>query len=52
MEQNIIQTDVVKAVAAIKSAIQLTRKTMMLSANKNALALYYGIGRYLSLIHI
>lgn len=47
MEQNIIQTDVVKAVAAIKSAIQLTRKTMMLSANKNALALYYGIGRYI-----
>ena len=34
MEQNIIQTDVVKAAAAIKSAIQLTRKTMMLSANK------------------
>ena len=47
MEQNIIQTDVVKAAAAIKSAIQLTRKTMMLSANKNALALYYGIGRYI-----
>ena len=40
MEQNIIQTDVVKAAAAIKSTIQLTRKTMMLSANKNALALY------------
>lgn len=36
MEQNIIQTDVVKAAAAIKSVIQLTRKTMMLSANKNA----------------
>ena len=48
MEQNIIQSDVVKAVAAIKSAIQQTRRTMMLNANKNALALYYGIGRYIS----
>ena len=34
--------------AAIKSAIQQTRRTMMLNANKNALALYYGIGRYIS----
>ena len=48
MEQSIIQTDIVKAVAAIKSAIQQTRRTMMLNANKNALALYYGIGRYIS----
>ena len=48
MEQNIIQSDIVKAVAAIKSAIQQTRRTMMLNANKNALALYYGIGRYIS----
>lgn len=48
MEQNIIQSDVVKAMAAIKSAIQQTRRTMMLNANKNALALYYGIGRYIS----
>ena len=48
MEQNIIQSDVVKAVAAIKSAIQQTRRAVMLNANKNALALYYGIGRYIS----
>lgn len=48
VEQNIIQLDVVKAVAAIKSAIQQTRRTMMLNANKNSLALYYGIGRYIS----
>lgn len=48
MEQNTIQSDVVKAVANIKFAIQQTRRTMMLNANKNALALYYGIGRYIS----
>ncbi len=48
MEHNIIQLDVVKAVAAVKSAIRQTRRTMMLNANKNALALYYGIGRYIS----
>lgn len=48
MEQSTIQTDIIKAAAAIKSAIQQTRRTMMLNANKNALALYYGIGRYIS----
>lgn len=36
IEQNIIQLDVVKAVAAIKSAIQQTRRTMMLNANKKS----------------
>lgn len=48
MEQNIIQLDVAKAVAAIKSAIQQTRRSVMLNANKNSLALYFGIGRYIS----
>lgn len=48
MEQNIIQLDFAKAVAAIKSAIQQTRRSVMLNANKNSLALYFGIGRYIS----
>lgn len=48
MEQNIVQTDIQNAVIAIKAAIQQSRQKVMLQANRDALALYYAIGGYIS----
>lgn len=48
MEQQSIHTDIQHAVKAIKQAIYQTRYNVMRSANKEALALYYGVGGYLS----
>ena len=48
MEQNIIQTDIHRAVEAIKVAILQTRHKVMIQANKDSLALNYSIGGYIS----
>ena len=48
MEQNIIQTDIHRAVEAIKVAILQTRRKVMIQANKDSLALNYSIGGYIS----
>lgn len=48
MEQNIIQTDIHRAVEAIKVAILQTRRQVMIQANKDSLALNYSIGGYIS----
>ena len=47
MEQNIIQTDIHRAVEAIKVAILQTRRKVMIQANKDSLALNYSIGGYI-----
>lgn len=44
MEQNIIQTDIHRAVETIKVAILQTRRKVMIQANKDSLALNYSIG--------
>ena len=44
MEHNIIQTDIHRAVEAIKVAILQTRRKVMIQANKDSLALNYSIG--------
>lgn len=48
MEQNIIQTDIHRAVEAIKVAILQTRRKVMIQANNDSLALNYSIGGYIS----
>lgn len=48
MEQNIIQTDIHRAVEAINVAILQTRRKVMIQANKDSLALNYSIGGYIS----
>lgn len=48
MEQNIIQTDIHRAVEAIKVAILQTRRKVMIQAYKDSLALNYSIGGYIS----
>ncbi|MGM9700860.1 MAG: hypothetical protein ACI3YX_05460 [Prevotella sp.] len=46
MEQQSVHTDIQHAVKAIKQAIYQTRYHVMRSANREALALYYGVGGY------
>lgn len=48
IEQDSKQMDILSAVKAIKTAILRTRRSVMLHANKEALALYYAIGGYIS----
>lgn len=48
MEQNIIQSDIHRAVEAIKTAILQTRRKVMIQANKDSLTLNYSIGGYIS----
>ncbi|MCQ2253521.1 MAG: DUF1016 N-terminal domain-containing protein [Bacteroidales bacterium] len=44
-----INSDIIQAVTAIKSAIQQTRYNVMRAVNKEVLSLYYGVGEYISL---
>lgn len=48
MEQHVFHSDIHSAVIAIKSAIQQSRKKILLQANRDSLALYYAIGGYIS----
>jgi len=48
MEQKIQQADYIQAVKAIKEAIQETRYRTAKLVNKELLALYYAIGKYIS----
>jgi len=48
MEQNIQHVDYIQAVRAIKDAIQETRYRTTKLVNKELLALYYAIGKYIS----
>ena len=48
MGRNTNQTDIRNAVIAIKVAIQQSRRKVMQQANRDALALYYAIGGYIS----
>ena len=49
MEQNNMHTDYSQAVKAIKNAILQSRYSAAKSVNKEILALYYDVGKYVSL---